>query len=109
MLKALVEKIELRFDRKNLSPIEKIKVLLEALYQGYETDFLNVTDPFRYQGTQTRFRFSFQLSRHINDAAQRFINAMLKILQGGFGHRKDFIKPSVQLACNIVGQGIKKN
>ena len=49
MLKAPVVKIELRFDRKNRSPIEKIKVLFEALYQEYETDFLNVADPFRRQ------------------------------------------------------------
>jgi hypothetical protein len=79
MLKALVEKIELRFDRKNPSPIEKIKVLLEALYQEYETDFLNVADPFRYQRTQTRFNLSHQLSHHFKDAAQRFINVIKSI------------------------------
>ena len=92
MLKALVEKIELRFDRKNPSPIEKIKVLLEALYQEHMTDFLNVTDAFCCRRTQTRFNFSHQLSRHIKDAAQGFINAVLKIVEGGLNPRKDFLR-----------------
>ena len=108
MLKALVEKIELRFDRKDPSPIEKIKVLLEALYQEYETDFLNVTDPFWYQRAQTRFSFFHQLSRHIKDAAQRFINAVLKIFKGGYDSRKDPLRPSMQLANNSVGLCIGK-
>ena len=87
MLKALVEKIELRFDRKNPSPREKIKVLLETRNQEYETDSLNVTDLFRYRRTQTRFNFSPQLSFRIKDAGQRFINAMLKIFKGGLNPR----------------------
>lgn len=91
MLKALVEKIELRFDRKNPSPIDKIKVLLEALYQEYETDFPNVADPFRYHRTQTRFNFSHQLFRNTKDAVQRSINAVLKIFKGGLNSRKDFL------------------
>jgi hypothetical protein len=92
MLKALVEKIELRFDRKNPSPIEKIKVLLEALYQEYETDFPIAADPFRYQRTQTRFNSSHQLSSHVVDAVQRCINARLKIFKGGLNSRKDFLR-----------------
>jgi hypothetical protein len=72
MLKALVEKIELRFDRKNPSP-------LEALYQEYETDFPNAADPFRYERIQTRFNFSHQPSRQKKDAAQRFINVIKSI------------------------------
>ena len=92
MLKAPVVKIELRFDRKNRSPIEKIKVLFEALYQEYETDFLNVVDPFRRQRTQTRFNFSQQLPRQKKDAAQRFINALLKFFKGGLNLRKIFLR-----------------
>ena len=92
MLKAPVVKIELRFDRKNRSPIEKIKVLFEALYQEYETDFLNVVDPFRRQRTQTYFNFSHQLSRQKKDAAQRFINALLKFFKGGLNLRKIFLR-----------------
>lgn len=107
MLKALVEKIELRFDRKNPSPIEKIKVLLEALYQEHMTDFLFVTDPFRYQRTQTRFNFSHQLSHHIKDAAQGFINAVLKIVKGGLNPRKDFLKAGIQPVYEIFDRDIK--
>ena len=92
MLKAPVVKIELRFDRKNRSPIEKIKVLSEALYQEYETDFLNVADPFRRQRTQTRFNLPQQLPRQKKDAAQRFINALLKFFKGGLNHRKIFLR-----------------
>ena len=75
MLKAPVEKIELRFDRKNPSPIEKISVLLKALYQECEIDFHSVAEPFQHQRTQTRFNFSHQLSHPKKDAVQRFINA----------------------------------
>ena len=96
MLKALVEKIELRFDRKNPSRLEKINVLLQVLYQEYETGFLNVADPFRYQRTQTRFNFSHRLSRHIKDAVQAFIDAMLKIFKGGLNPRKNFFKVRMQ-------------
>jgi hypothetical protein len=107
MLKALVEKIELRFDRKDLSPIEKIKVLLEALYQEYETDFLKVAGPFRCQRTQTRFNFSHQLSHRKKDAAQRFINAMLNFFKGGLNARKDFFKARMQPVYGIVNRNIK--
>jgi hypothetical protein len=92
MLKAPVVKIELRFDRNNRSRVEKIKVLSEALYQEYETDFLNVADPFRRQRTQTRFNFSQQLPRQKKDAAQRFINALLKFFKGGLNHHKIFLR-----------------
>lgn len=107
MLKALVEKIELRFDRKNPSPIEKIKVLLEALYQEHMADSLNVTDAFWYQRTQTRFNFSHQLSHHIKDAAQGFINAVLKIVKGGLNPRKDFLKAGIQPVYEIFDRDIK--
>jgi hypothetical protein len=100
MLKALVEKIELRFDRKNPSP-------LEALYQEYETDFPNVADPFRYQRTQTRFNFSHQLSHLIKDAAQRFINAILKIFKSGLNSRKEFFKVRMQTLYEIVIRTLK--
>ncbi len=102
MLKALVEKIELRFDRKNPSP-------LEALYQEYETDFPNVADPFRYHRTQTRFNFSHQLSRPIKDAAQRFMNAVLKIFKSGLNPRKDFFKVRMETVYEMVSLDIKKH
>jgi hypothetical protein len=101
MLKALVEKIELRFDRKNPSP-------LEALYQEYETDFPNVADPFRYQRTQIRLDFSHhQLSRHIKDAAQEFINAMLKIFKSGLNLHNDFLKALIPPAYEMVSRDKK--
>jgi hypothetical protein len=100
MLKALVEKIELRFDRKNPSP-------LEALYQEYETDFPNVADPFRYPRTQTRFHFSHQLSRLVKDAAQRFTNAILKIFKSGLNFRKEFFKVRMQTLYEIVSRTLK--
>ena len=106
-LKAPVVKIELRFDRKNRSPIEKIKVLLEALYQEHETDFLNVAVPFRRQRTQTRFNFSYQLSRQKKDAARRFINALLKFFKGGLNPRKDFFEVRTQPVYEIVIRDMK--
>ena len=100
MLKAPVEKIELRFDRKNPSP-------LEALYQEYETDFPNVADPFRYQRTQIRLNFSHLLSHHIKDAAQRFINAMLKIFKSGLNLHRDFLKAFMQPVYEMVSRDKK--
>ena len=107
MLKDPVVKIELRFDRKYRSPIEKLKALFEALYQEYETDFLNVADPFRRQRTQTRFNFSHQLSRQKKDAAQRFINALLKFFKGGLNPRMDFFNLRTQPVYAIVGRHMK--
>jgi hypothetical protein len=104
MLKALVEKIELRFNRKNLRPIEKIKALLETLYQVHETELLNGTHPFRYQSTETRLSLSHHFSPAIEDAVQKFINAMSKIFKGGFDPRKDFLKSSMQPAYHIVSR-----
>ena len=107
MLKAPVVKIELRFDRKNRSPIEKIKVLFEALYQEYETDFLNVADRFRRQRTQTRLNLSHQFSRQKKDAARKFINAMWKFFKGGLNPRMDFVKVRTLPVYAIVGREMK--
>ena len=104
MLKALVEKIELRFDRKNLRPIEKIKDLLETLYQVYETDLLNGIHPFRYQRTKTHLNLSHHFTSPIKDATQKLINATSKIFKGGFDPRKDFLKSSMQPAYHIVSR-----
>lgn len=93
MLKAIIEKIELRFNRKNLIPIAKINVLLEAFYQEYETDFFNVIGPFRYQKTQTHLSFSHQFPRYVKDAAWKFINAMLKNFKSSLDPYKGFLKP----------------
>jgi hypothetical protein len=77
MLKALFEKTAFGLNRKNLNPIEKIKALLEAGYQVYETDPLNITDPFRYQRAETRRNPSRHNSFRIKDAVGKFINAIL--------------------------------
>ena len=102
MLKALVEKIELRCNRKNLSSIEKIKVLQEPLYQVYETDTLKIIHPLRYQRTETRLNLSHQFPSQLKDAVRKFVNAMLKIFKEGFDARKDFLKPPLQPAYDIV-------
>jgi len=104
MLKALVEKIELRFNRKNLRPIEKIKALLETLYQVHETELLNGTHPFRYQSTETRLNLSHHFTSPIKDATQKLINATSKIFKGGFDPRKDFLKPAMRPAYHIVSR-----
>jgi len=95
MLKDLVEKIELYRNRKNLSPIEKLKALKQTHYKVYETGFLRVTLPLRYQSTETRHNLPHHLSCQIKDAVQKFINAMLKFFREGFDPRKDFFKAVV--------------
>ena len=143
MLKVLVEKIEFICNQVNLGPKEKIDALPETLYQVYETDPLNVTHLLRYQSTEALLNLSPELASRIKDAAQKYINAMVKILEEGvregifqdchpvafadivwsifaglvlwegtkkgFDHRKDFLKPTLQLAYDIVSQGIKKH
>ena len=84
MLKAFFEKTALRLNRKNLNPIEKIKALLEARYLVYETDPLNITDPLRYQGAETRLNPSHHYACPIKDAVRKFINALLT---GLFGYK----------------------
>jgi hypothetical protein len=81
MLIALFEKIELHRNRKNMSPIEKNKALLEALYQENETDSLYVTRPLRYQRTETRPIRSHLNSCQVKDAVQKFINAVERLLK----------------------------
>jgi AcrR family transcriptional regulator len=142
MLKVLVEKIEFICNQENLSSQEKIKALPQALYQVYETDPLNVTHLLRYQSTEALLNLSPELTSQIKDAAQKYINAMVKIFKKGvregvfqdchpvafadivwsifaglvlwedtkkgFDPRKDFLKPTIQLAYDIVSQGIKK-
>jgi len=108
MLKDLVEKIELYRNRKNLSPIAKLKAFKQTRYKVYETGFLRVTQPIRYQSTKTCHNLPHHLSCQIKDAVQLFINAMSKIFKKGFDVRKDFLKPSQQPACDIVCWGIQK-
>lgn len=98
MLKTLVEKIELRRNLKNLSSIEKIKAVQEALYQENKIDFLNVTRLVWYIRTQARFSHSHQFSLQTKDALQKLINAILKIYKTGFFTHKNFFKPSLQPA-----------
>jgi hypothetical protein len=104
----LVEKIELYRNRKNLSPIEKLIALKQAHYRVYETGFLSVTRPLRYQSTETRHNLPQHLSCQIKDAVQKFINAGLNVFKRGFDARIDFLNPSICPAYAIVGQGIKK-
>jgi hypothetical protein len=108
ILKELVEKLELYRNRKKLSPIEKLIALKQAHYRVYETGFLSVTQPLRYQSTQTRHNLPQFLSCQIKDAVQKFINTALKVFKGGFDARIDFLNPSIWPAYEIVGQGIKK-
>lgn len=109
ILKELVEKIELYRNRKSLSPIESLKALKQAHYRVYETGFLSVTRPFRYQSTETRHNFPQHLSCQIKDAVQKFINAGSKVFKGGFDARIDFLNPSIWPAYDIVGRGLKKS
>jgi AcrR family transcriptional regulator len=143
MLKVLVEKIEFIGNQESLSPKDKINALPEALYQVYATDPLNVTHLLRYQSTEALLNLSPELTAQIKNAAQKYINAMVKIFEEGvregvfqdchpvafadivwsifaglvlwegtkkgFDPRKDFLKPTLQLAYDIVGQGIIKN
>jgi hypothetical protein len=102
MLKDLVEKIELYRSRKNLSPIEKLKALKQTHYKVYETGFLSVTRPLRYQSTETCHNLPHHLSCQIKDAVQLIIIAMSKIFKKGFDVCKDFFKPSLQPAYDIV-------
>jgi hypothetical protein len=107
ILKENVEKIELCRNRKNLSPIEKLKALKQAHYRVYETGFLSVIQPLRYQSIETRHNLPLHLSCRIKDAVQKVVNAMSKIFKGGIKFRKDFLNSQMQSAYHIVGQGIK--
>jgi hypothetical protein len=108
ILKEHVEKIELCRNRKNLSPIEKLKALKQTHYKVYETGFLSVTQPLRYQSTETRHNLPHHLSCQIKDAVRKPVNAMSKIFKECFDPRNDFLRPSMQPAYEVVGQGIKK-
>lgn len=142
MLNVLVKKIEFIGNQESLSPKDKIKALPEALYQVYATDPLNVTHLLRYQSTEALLNLSPELTAQIKDAAQKYINAMVKIFEEGvhegvfqdchpvafadivwsifaglvlwegtkkgFDPRKDFLKPTLQLAYDIVSKGIIK-
>ena len=59
-------------------PIKKIEALLESCYQIYESDPLNITDPFRYQRAETRLNSSHHYVCRIKDSVRKFINAILK-------------------------------
>ena len=108
MLKDFVEKLELYGNRKNLSPIEKLKALKQTHCKVYETGFLSVTQLLRYRSTETRHNLPHHLSCQIKDAVQKSVNAMLKIFRECFDPRKDFLRPSMQLADDIFSQSIKK-
>ena len=79
MVKTLVEKIELHLYRKNLGPIEKIKALMEALYQKNKTVFFNTARLVWYKNPATCLNPSHQNSLQITDALHEIINAGLKI------------------------------
>ena len=108
MLKDLVGKIELYRNRKSLSPIEKLEALKQTHYKVYETGFLSVNQPLRYQSTETCHNLPHHLSCQIKDAVRKCVNAMLKIFRECFDPRKDFLRPSMQPAYEVVSQGIKK-
>ena len=108
MLKDLVGKIELYRNRRSPSPIEKLNALKQTHYKAYETGFLSVNQPLRYQSTETCHNLPHHLSCHTKDAVQKSVNAMLKIFRECFDPRKDFLRPSMQPAYEVVSQGIKK-
>jgi hypothetical protein len=108
ILKEHVEKIELCRNRKNLSPIEKLKALKQAHYRVYETGFLSVIQPLRYQSIETRHNLPHHLSCRIKDAVQKFANVRFKVFKEGFDARIDILNLPIWPAYAIVGQGIKK-
>jgi hypothetical protein len=89
MLKTLVEKIELRRNRKNLGPIEKIKALMEALCQENTTDFFNTARLIWYNNAAACLNPFHQISPQITDALHEFMNAGLKFFKDRFSACRD--------------------
>jgi AcrR family transcriptional regulator len=142
-LKVFIERIENIRSQNELNPEEKVKALVEVLYELYDYDPLNVINVLRFQSSEALRNLSPQLSSQIKDGARKYLRAIAGIFQDGvqagifsdhhpiafadivwglyaglvlwehtkkgFDSEKDFLKPTLGLAIEIISRGIKKH
>ncbi len=143
MLEVLMEKIEEVYERKELSPEEKIPALAEAMYQVYEFDPLILINVLQFQSSEALKNLSPQLLEEIKADSARALRTIARIFQDGmqeeqfvqenaialadiawslfgglvlweegkriFDPKKNYLKPTLQLAFEILKRGVKRH
>jgi AcrR family transcriptional regulator len=71
-------------DEKDAGPEEKLKALIDALYDVYEFDPLTFNNVFHLQSSETLKNLSPQLRTEITDLSRKSLCSFAKIFQDGF-------------------------
>jgi len=83
MLEVLKQKIEGVYQKKELSPEQKITALAEALYQVYEFDPLILINVLQFQSSEALRNLSPQLLEEIKTDSARALRTIAKIFEDG--------------------------
>jgi len=83
ILQYLLIRVEHVNDEKGTNPEEKLKSLMEAMYDVYEFDPLIIINMFHLQSSETLKNLSPQLMSEIKDLSRKSLNAIAKIFKEG--------------------------
>ncbi|MGD8264683.1 MAG: TetR/AcrR family transcriptional regulator [Desulfobacterales bacterium] len=83
ILQYLLIRVEHVNDEKDTGPEEKLKSLMEAMYDVYEFDPLIIINMFHLQSSETLKNLSPQLMSEIKDLSRKSLNAIARIFREG--------------------------
>jgi AcrR family transcriptional regulator len=83
ILQYLLIRVEHVNDEKGAGPEEKLRALMEAMYDVYEFDPLIIINMFHLQSSETLKNLSPQLMTEIKDLSRKSLTAIAKIFKAG--------------------------
>lgn len=101
MLEVLKQKIEGVYQKKELSPEQKITALAEALYQVYEFDPLILINVLQFQSSEALRNLSPQLLEEIKADSARALRTIAKIFEDGM-RDKQFVEENPIALADIA-------
>jgi AcrR family transcriptional regulator len=83
ILQYLLIRVEHVNDEKDAGPEEKLKALMDAMYDVYEFDPLIIINMFHLQSSETLKNLSPQLMTEIKDLSRKSLGSIAEIFQDG--------------------------
>jgi len=83
ILQYLLIRVEHVNDEKDANPAEKLKALMDAMYDVYEFDPLIIINMFHLQSSETLMNLSPQLMAEIKELSRKSLGSIAEIFQNG--------------------------
>ena len=103
ILQYLLIRVEHVNDENDAGPEEKLKALMDAMYDVYEFDPLIIINMFHLQSSETLKNLSPQLMTEIKDLSRKSLGSIAKI------YRRRDLAEAIILPNKSIAQGFKTN